>query len=142
MIIGVPTEIKEGENRVALTPAGVHTLVGDGHSVLIQRGAGDGSNFADDEYAAAGAEMIDGAVDVFGRAEMVMKVKEPIDGEFELFRPGQMLFTYLHLSSSEELTTRLLGARIAGVAYETVQLDSGLLPLLEPMSEVAGKMSG
>ena len=141
MIIGVPTEIKEGENRVALTPAGVYALAGDGHHVLVQRGAGVGSSIEDAEYERAGAEIVDGAQGVFARAEMIMKVKEPVKGEFELFRPGQILFTYLHLASSEELTTRLLEAEITGIAYETVQLESGLLPLLEPMSEVAGKMA-
>ncbi len=141
MIIGVPTEIKEGEHRVALTPAGTYALVGDGHEVLIQRGAGAGSNIEDMEYQRAGAEIVDGAEAVFARAEMVMKVKEPVKGEFELFRSGQIVFTYLHLASSEELTRRLLEAEITGIAYETVQVESGQLPLLEPMSEVAGKMA-
>ncbi len=141
MIIGVPTEIKEGEYRVALTPAGAHALVGDGHQVLVQCGAGTGSGIEDAEYERTGAEIVDGAEEVFARAEMIVKVKEPLKGEFALFRAGQTLFTYLHLASSEELTARLLEAQVTGIAYETVQLDSGHLPLLEPMSEVAGKMA-
>ncbi len=141
MIIGVPTEIKEGEYRVAVTPAGAHALVADGHQVLVQQGAGDGSNISDEEYRRAGAELVSGAGEVFGRAEMVMKVKEPVSPEYELLNQGQILFTYLHLASSEELTKAMLEAEVIGVAYETVQRDDGHLPLLEPMSEVAGKMA-
>ncbi len=141
MIIGVPTEIKEGEYRVAVTPAGAHALAADGHRVIIQRGAGEGSNIADGEYENAGAELVDGADGVFQRAEMIMKVKEPVSSEYGALRRGQMLFTYLHLASSEELTKAMLDAGIIGIGYETVQTDDRHLPLLEPMSEVAGRMS-
>jgi len=141
MIIGVPTEIKEGEYRVAVTPAGTHALVADGHQVLVQQGAGEGSSISDEEYSSAGAELVSGPEDVFGRAEMIMKVKEPVASEHGMLKKGQTLFTYLHLASSEELTKALLDAGIVGVAYETVQRDDGHLPLLEPMSEVAGKMA-
>ncbi|MFO7947397.1 MAG: alanine dehydrogenase [Armatimonadota bacterium] len=141
MIIGVPKEIKDGENRVAATPAGVHTLVRDGHQVLVQTRAGEGSGISDDEYADAGGTIVENAEETYERADMVMKVKEPLPGEYKLLQPGQILFTYLHLASSREMTEALMEADIYGVAYETVQAEDGSLPLLRPMSEVAGKMA-
>jgi alanine dehydrogenase len=141
MIIGVPSEIKQGEFRVALTPAGAHALVADGHQVLIERSAGEGSSITDEEYSEAGANIVDEAEEVFERAEMILKVKEPIGPEYKRLRRDQILFTYLHLASSEELTRAVLDAGITGIAYETVQTADRRLPLLEPMSEVAGKMS-
>lgn len=141
MRIGVPAEIKDGENRVAATPAGTHTLVADGHEVLIQTGAGEGSGIRDEEYVDAGGEIVQEAVEVYGRAEMLLKVKEPLPEEYDLLQDGQILFTYLHLASSRELTEALMDAGVYGVAYETVQTEDGALPLLRPMSEVAGKMA-
>ena len=141
MIIGVPSEIKQGEFRVAVTPAGAYALVVDGHQVLIERSAGEGSSISDEEYGNAGAEMVGGPEEVFGRAEMILKVKEPVGPEYGLLRQDQILFTYLHLASSEELTGAVLDAGIIGIAYETVQTQDRRLPLLEPMSEVAGKMA-
>jgi len=141
MIVGIPTEIKNGENRVAATPAGVHTLVRDGQSVLVQSGAGLGSGISDEEYRQAGGELVPTAADVFARAEMILKVKEPLPQEYELLKPGHVLFTYLHLASSAELTAALLRAGLTGIAYETLQTPDGRLPLLMPMSEVAGKMA-
>ncbi|MBE3563165.1 MAG: alanine dehydrogenase [Hydrogenibacillus schlegelii] len=141
MIIGVPKEIKAGEHRVALTPAGVHALVGRGHTVLLERGAGAGAGFSDEEYAREGATVVDGPEDVWRKAELVLKVKEPQPSEYRFFREDLTLFTYLHLAAEPELTRALLDARMTAIAYETIQLDSGLLPLLLPMSEVAGRMS-
>ena len=141
MIIGVPKELKQGENRVAMTPAGVEELVKSGHGVLVQRGAGAGSGMLDDEYAAAGAELVDTTADVYARAEMLVKVKEPEPEEFPFLREGQILFTYLHLAAFPELTKRLVEARVTAIAYETIQLPNGALPLLRPMSEVAGRMA-
>ncbi|MFS8533711.1 MAG: alanine dehydrogenase [Limnochordales bacterium] len=141
MIIGVPKELKEGENRVAMTPAGVYELTKAGHTVLVQRGAGAGSGLLDDEYTAAGAELVDDTAEVYARAEMVVKVKEPEPQEFPYLREGQILFTYLHLAAFPELTRRLLEAKVTAIAYETIQLPNGALPLLRPMSEVAGRMA-
>jgi alanine dehydrogenase len=141
MIVGVPKEIKDRENRVAVTPSGVHQYVLQGQTVLVETGAGDGSGFSDDEYIAAGAEIVATHEDVFARADMISKVKEPIAAEYPLLREGQLLFTYLHLAAEEALTRVLVERKIAAVAYETVQLDSRQLPLLTPMSEVAGRMS-
>jgi len=141
MIIGVPKEVKDSENRVSVTPGGAGEYVARGHRVLVERGAGVGSGFADDEYARAGAELVDAPTDVFGRAEMIVKVKEPVPTEYDLLRPGQLLFTYLHLAADEPLTRALLRNGVRAVAYETVQLENGVLPLLTPMSEVAGRMS-
>lgn len=141
MIVGVPTEVKDSEQRVAVTPGGVAEYVGRGHRVLVQRGAGIGSGFADAEYAAAGAELFADAGDVYGRAEMIAKVKEPVPAEYALLRSGQILFTYLHLAADEPLTRALMRNGVTAIAYETVQLDNGALPLLTPMSEVAGRMS-
>lgn len=141
MIVGVPTEIKDNENRVSTTPGGVSEFVHRGHTVLVERGAGTGSGFSDDEYARAGAELVDCHDEVFAQAGMIVKVKEPVASEYELLRDGQLLFTYLHLAAEEALTRALVERNVQAVAYETVQLDSGPLPLLTPMSEVAGRMS-
>jgi alanine dehydrogenase len=141
MIIGVPKEIKEGENRVAITPAGVHTLVLKGHTVLIEENAGQASGLTDDEYIHEGAQIVSTNKDIFSSAELVTKVKEPLPVEWPLLREGQILFTYLHLASSKELTRALLEKKIFALAYETVQDKDGGLPLLVPMSEVAGRMS-
>jgi alanine dehydrogenase len=141
MIVGVPKEVKNLENRVSTTPGGVSEFVAHGHQVLVERSAGCGSGFSDEEYAAAGAELVDGHAEVFARAEMIVKVKEPVAAEYELLRPGQLLFTYLHLAADEPLTRTLIERRVKSVAYETVQLGNGPLPLLTPMSEVAGRMS-
>ena len=140
MIIGVPKEIKEQEQRVALLPSAADQLKRRGHSVIVQKNAGVGSGYADDEYKKAGAEIIDSAEEVFRRADMIVKVKEPLAAEFPLLRKGQILFTYLHLAASKPLTEALLKSGVTGIAYETIQV-SGRLPLLEPMSEVAGRMS-
>ncbi len=141
MIIGLPREIKDSESRVGLVPAGVHALVQDGHKVLVESHAGEGSGMEDEEFQSAGAEIVPSAADVWGRSEMVVKVKEPIGPELEMMREDQILFTYLHLAPAPELTKVLLERRIAGVAYETIRLPNGSLPLLTPMSEVAGRMS-
>jgi alanine dehydrogenase len=141
MIIGVPKEIKDGEFRVAMTPPGAKTLTRAGHQVLIEEGAGWGSAITDAEYEGAGAILVDTAEEVWGRAELVVKVKEPLPTEFRRLRRGQMLFTYLHLASSQELTRALQSSGIIAIAYETVQTDRGALPLLVPMSEIAGKMA-
>lgn len=141
MVVGVPKEIKEGENRVALTAAGARTLREDGHTVLVQTGAGEGSGLADDEYVHAGATMVKEPAEIFERADMIVKVKEPLPPEYPLLRKDQVLFTYLHLASSWELTEALLKAGVTAVGYETIQLEDGSLPLLTPMSEVAGKMA-
>jgi alanine dehydrogenase len=138
MRIGVPTEVKADEHRVGITPVGVHELVRNGHVVLVQRGAGEGSSISDEDYIAEGATIVDAADDVWGDAELVMKVKEPIAEEYHRLRADLTLFTYLHLAADEPLTRELLRTKVTGIAYETVQLPSGLLPLLYPMSEVAG----
>lgn len=141
MIIGVPREVKDRENRVAATPAGVGELVRRGHTVIVEHGAGDGSNFVDAEYVTAGATIIGDHSAVFTQAEMILKVKEPTSSEFDLLRENQLLFTYLHLANDEPLTRALMERKVQAVAYETVQLATGPLPLLQPMSEVAGRMS-
>lgn len=140
MKIGVPKEIKNNENRVAITPAGVMTLVKAGHEVYIEKGAGLGSGFFDEEYEKAGATIVSSAQEAWS-AEMVMKVKEPLPQEYSYFREGLILFTYLHLAAEEALTKELMEKKVVGIAYETVQLPNGALPLLTPMSEVAGRMS-
>jgi alanine dehydrogenase len=140
MIIGVPKEIKEQEQRVALLPSGTNELTKHGHSVLVERDAGLGSGYPDQDYVKAGAEIVEQAKDVFARADMIVKVKEPLKAEFPLLRRGQILFTYLHLAASKPLTEALLKSGVTGVAYETIQVDHRL-PLLEPMSEIAGRMS-
>ncbi len=141
MIIGVPKEIKNNENRVAITPAGVYALVKDGHKVLIEKNAGLGSGITDIEYANVGAEIIESNTEVFQKADTIIKVKEPVASEYDLFKEGQTLFTYLHLAPNPDLTEALLKKRITGIAFETVQLADNSLPLLTPMSEVAGRMS-
>jgi alanine dehydrogenase len=140
MIIGIPKEIKEQEQRVGLVPSAVEQLKRRGHSVLLEKNAGAGSGYPDDEYAKAGSEIVNRATDVFSRAEMIVKVKEPLQVEFPLLRKGQILFTYLHLAASKPLTEALLTAGVTGIAYETIQV-ANRLPLLEPMSEIAGRMS-
>ncbi len=141
MIVGVPKEIKNNENRVALTPAGVYELQRHGHTVYVQKDAGVGSGFEDREYYDAGAEILDTIEEVYARAEMIVKVKEPIAAEYGLVRPGQLLFTYFHFASSEPLMHAMLKSGATCVAYETVELPDRSLPLLVPMSEVAGRMS-
>src|SRR5580700_11673738 len=141
MIIGVPREVKDHESRVGVTPAGVHALVAAGHTVLVEHNAGELSAMTDDEYQAAGAEIVGSAHDVWRLAEMVVKVKEPIDKEYRHFRDGLVLFTYLHLAPLLELTDALLANKVTGIAYETVRDRANTLPLLTPMSEVAGRMS-
>ena len=140
MIIGVPKEIKEQEQRVALLPSATNQLTRRGHSVLVERNAGLGSGYPDQDYVKAGAEIVEQAKEVFARADMIVKVKEPLKAEFPLLRRGQILFTYLHLAASKSLTEALLKSGVTGVAYETIQVDHRL-PLLEPMSEIAGRMS-
>ena len=140
MITGVPKEIKEQEQRVALLPSGTTQLTKHGHSVLVERNAGLGSGYPDQDYVKAGAEIVGQAKEVFARADMIVKVKEPLKAEFPLLRKGQILFTYLHLAASKSLTEALLKSGVTGVAYETIQVDHRL-PLLEPMSEIAGRMS-
>ncbi len=141
MLIGVPKEIKDNENRVSTTPAGVAEFVHHGHSVIVERSAGAGSGFQDDEYVAVGASIVDSHEEVFARAEMIVKVKEPIASEYDLLRKDQILYTYLHLAAEEALTKVLVERGVSAVAYETVQLPDRSLPLLAPMSEVAGRMS-
>ncbi|WP_026556275.1 alanine dehydrogenase [Arthrobacter sp. 35W] len=140
MIIGVPKEIKNNEFRVAMTASGVHEFTTHGHTVLVERGAGLGSSISDDEYAAAGAELVDTAAEAWNRANMVVKVKEPIASEYQYFRKDLVLFTYLHLAAEPELTAALIDSGITAIAYETVQ-EGRALPLLAPMSEVAGRLS-
>src|SRR6266705_5533276 len=140
MVIGVSKEIKEQEQRVALLPSATNQLIRRGHSVLVEKNAGIGSGYADEEYVKAGAEIVDTAKEVFARADMIVKVKEPLKAEFSLLRKGQILFTYLHLAASRELTEALLRSGVTGIAYETIQINNRL-PLLEPMSEIAGRMS-
>lgn len=140
MIIGVPKEIKTREYRVGLTPAGVRSLTSRSHTVLVERGAGEGSGIWDAEYEAQGAKIVASAADAWG-AELVVKVKEPLPTEYAYFRPGLVLYTYLHLANEPELTSALARAGVSGVAYETIQLEDGSLPLLKPMSEVAGRMA-
>ncbi len=141
MRIAVPAEVKNNEYRVAITPAGVHDLVANGHEVLVQAGAGLGSSITDDEYVAQGARIVADAAAAWGEADLLLKVKEPIESEYAHFRPGILLFTYLHLAAEKELTHALLDQHVTAIAYETVQLPSRALPLLAPMSEVAGRLA-
>jgi alanine dehydrogenase len=141
MIIGLPREIKDNENRVGLVPAGVQALRAAGHAVLVERDAGTGSGITDEQYGAAGAEIVGTADEVFSKAEMIVKVKEPVGPEYQRLRRGQILYTYLHLAPARALTEMLLERGVAGVAYETITGKDGSLPLLTPMSEVAGRMS-
>src|SRR5690349_18329671 len=140
MIIGVPKEIKDHESRVGLVPAGVHALVEAGHRVLVQQEAGMGSSITDSDYVSAGGEIRGKAADVWA-ADMVVKVKEPLASEFSYLRPNMLLFTYLHLAPLPELTQALLKNKVNAVAYETIREDDGSLPLLTPMSEVAGRLA-
>jgi alanine dehydrogenase len=139
--IGIPKEIKDNEYRVGLVPAGVHALVEAGHEVVIQEGAGTGSGIPNEEYNDAGARLVPDAASVWGWADMVIKVKEPVGPEYDLMRPGQTLFTFLHLAPLPELTDVLLERQVTGIAYETIEDRNGRLPLLTPMSEVAGRMA-
>ena len=141
MIIGVPKEVKPDEDRVAITPAGVQALTGAGHKLLIEAGAGLGSGISDEAYISAGAEIAAAPAEIYKRVGLIIKVKEPLPQEYHLLREDQILFTYLHLASSPELTRALIEKKIIGIAYETIQLDNGSLPLLIPMSEVAGRMA-
>lgn len=141
MIIGVPKEIKNNENRVAITPAGVAAFVKIGHQVLLQDHAGVGSGIGNEDYIQAGAGIVATAKEVFAGSDMIIKVKEPLPPEYDLIQEGQILFTYLHLAPEPELTRVLLDKKVIGIAYETIQLDNGSLPLLTPMSEVAGRMA-
>ncbi len=141
MIVGVPKEIKTAENRVALVPAGAEALAADGHTVLVEQGAGLGSGFADDAYRSVGATIGGSADEVWARAEMILKVKEPIEPEWKRIRKSQVVFTYFHFAASESLTNAIIASGGIAIAYETVQLSTGELPLLTPMSEVAGRMA-
>jgi alanine dehydrogenase len=141
MIIGVPKEVKDHESRVGITPAGIKSLVDAGHAVLVETRAGELSAFPDDDYQSAGAEIVGSAHNVWGLADMVVKVKEPVEKEYVFFREGLVLFTYLHLAPVRELTQHLLDKKVIGIAYETIRDKAGTLPLLTPMSEVAGRMS-
>jgi alanine dehydrogenase len=141
MRIAIPTEIKNNEYRVAITPAGVHELVARGHEVFIQAGAGEGSGFTDGDFVAQGAKMLSSAEEVWAHGDLLLKVKEPIKAEYKLMRRDQVLFTYLHLAASRECTQALLDSGTTAIAYETVQLANRALPLLQPMSEVAGRLS-
>ena len=141
MRISVPAEIKNNEYRVAITPAGVKDLVNAGHDVVVQAGAGLGSGIPDEHYSKQGATIVKDAAEVWGSAEMILKVKEPIESEYGYFRDGLLLFTYLHLAAEEHLTKALLESKVTSIAYETVQLPTRALPLLAPMSEVAGRLS-
>src|SRR5438477_7406187 len=142
MRIGVPAEIKDNEYRVGMTPSGARDLTADGHQVLVQKGAGNGSGFGDDEYEAAGARILPDADAVYAEADMIVKVKEPIEADLKRLKDGQLLFTYLHLAPVPDLTKALLDKKIVGIAYETITDDRRrTLPLLTPMSEVAGRMS-
>lgn len=141
MRIGVPKEIKTNENRVALRPVGAELLAGDGHEVWVERGAGDGSGFLDSAYEAAGARLIEGPERIFAECEMIVKVKEPLSAEVERIREDQIVFTYFHFAASRELTDGLIRSKAVSIAYETVEEADGTLPLLVPMSEVAGRMA-
>lgn len=141
MIIGVPKEIKQQESRVAITPAGVDALAAHGHKVIIEKGAGEGAGFTDEAYASAGAELANCPADVWGSSEMIVKVKEPLPQEYKYFRKDLVVFTYLHLAPEPELTRALMEKKVVAIAYETVQKADGSLPLLTPMSEIAGRMS-
>src|SRR5438094_71185 len=140
MTVGVPKEIKAQENRVALLPSGAYQLVKNGHAVLVEKSVGAGSGYSDSDYEKAGAQLLARHEDVFARADLIVKVKEPIRDEFSLLHRGQLLFTYLHLAANRELTEILIASGVTALAYETVEINRRL-PLLEPMSEIAGRMS-
>ncbi len=141
MIVGLPKEIKDNESRVGMTPAGVKTLSDFGHTVLVEKNAGEGSGITNEEYVAANGRIVDTADEVWASAEMIVKVKEPVGPEYERMREGQLLFTYLHLAPDPKLTQVMIERKVTGVAYETITNDEGHLPLLTPMSEVAGRMA-
>jgi alanine dehydrogenase len=140
-VVGIPKEIKDMEGRVSMQPDGVAELVHNGHEVLVQAGAGKGAGFTDEEYEEAGGRVVDGPDEVFASSDLIVKVKEPVPEEYDSFREGQQLFTYLHLAADKGLTEFLMGRKINSIAYETVEASDGSLPLLTPMSEVAGRMS-
>ncbi|MBO0868752.1 MAG: alanine dehydrogenase, partial [Micromonosporaceae bacterium] len=141
MRVGIPREVKNGEYRVAITPSGVNELAQGGHEVYVEAGAGLGSSISDEEYTGAGARILPAAEQIWDAGELILKVKEPVAEEYPLMRDGQVLFTYLHLAASPECTQALLDRRVTAIAYETVELADGSLPLLAPMSEVAGRLS-
>ncbi|MCA9722092.1 MAG: alanine dehydrogenase, partial [Gemmatimonadetes bacterium] len=141
MLIGVPKEIKTNENRVGLVPSGAEALIGEGHEVMIEAGAGEGSGFTDAQYTAVGATILPTADEVWARAEMIIKVKEPIAVEWPRMRKGQVMYTYFHFAADEPLTRAVMASGAIAIAYETVQLANGHLPLLTPMSEVAGRLA-
>jgi alanine dehydrogenase len=141
MILGIPTEVKVAEKRVGMTPTGVRTLVKEGHRVLVQSGAGVSSGLGDESYSQTGGEIKGSAKEIWTEAEMVVKVKEPIVQEFDFMHESQILFTYLHLAADRELTEKLMKKKIVGIAYETIETDKGSLPLLAPMSAIAGRLS-
>jgi alanine dehydrogenase len=141
MKIGLPKEIKDNEYRVGLTPAGVHALVNAGHTVFVQKTAGEGSGFTDEQYVKAGGQLLDTADEVWATGDMIVKVKEPVAPEYPRMSENQLLFTYLHLAPELELTKQMMERKVTGVAYETITDTNGRLPLLTPMSEVAGRMS-
>jgi len=141
LIIGIPRETKPGEYRVAITPVGVREFVSRGHTVLVEHGAGEGSTILDEEYESQGAVIVRETAEIYADAEMILKVKEPQTDEFEFYRPGQLLFTFLHLAAYTNVAEALLSRRVTAIAYETVQLPDRSLPLLSPMSEVAGRMA-
>ena len=141
MIIGIPKEIKKQEYRVGIVPAGVKALTEEGHKVIIQKSAGEGSGISDEEYISSGAEIKESAKEIYSQADMIMKVKEPLEEEYELLKEDQILYTYLHLAPNKELTEALLKRKVIGIAYETMELPDGSLPLLIPMSEIAGRMA-
>ncbi|HRF91241.1 MAG TPA: alanine dehydrogenase, partial [Desulfobacter postgatei] len=141
MIVGIPKEIKSAENRVCMTPAGVEVMIKSGHEVLVEKSAGAGSGFADDAYIRAGANIVDTPKQIYAGADMIMHVKEPLPPEYDLIREGQIIFTYLHLAADEPQTRALIKSKSVCIAYETIQKADGTLPLLTPMSEVAGRMA-
>ena len=141
MIVGILKEIKSEENRVCMTPAGVEVMINNGHTMLVEKNAGAGSGFADEAYVKAGAKMVDTPAEIFKAADMVMHVKEPLPPEYDLIREGQIVFTYLHLAADETQTKALIQSKSVNIAYETIQKSDGSLPLLTPMSEVAGRMA-
>lgn len=141
MLIGVPKEIKTHENRVALLPGGVTKMIRNGHDVIVEKGAGKGSGFSDEKYEEAGAQIVDDVEKLWDRAEMIMKVKEPIEVEYDRMKEGQIIFTYFHFAASRELTEAVIDSKCVAIAYETVEKEDGSLPLLIPMSEVAGRMA-
>jgi alanine dehydrogenase len=141
MIIGVPQEVKTAENRVAIVPGGSETLIAHGHRVLLQTGAGLRSGFDDEDYTRTGVEIVADAESIYDRSDLVLKVKEPLPSEYDFLKEGQILFTYLHLAAARDLTLSLLERKVVAIAYEAVEFDDGFLPLLSPMSEIAGRMA-